>query len=68
MRLVTFTSPDQPPGPGRVGVLAEGRVVDIFATQYVMARHRGDGPECIYVTHYIKSGLQRKLASRLRRT
>src|SRR5213596_1524540 len=44
MRLVTFTSPDQPPGPGRVGVLAEGRVVDIFATQYVMARHRGDGP------------------------
>jgi len=44
MRLVTFTRPDQPPGPGRVGVLAEGRVVDIFATQYAMARHRGDSP------------------------
>ena len=44
MRLVTFTSPGQPSGPGRVGVLAEGMVVDIFATQYAMARHRGDSP------------------------
>ena len=47
MRLVTFTSPDQPAGPGvpgRVGVLAEGKVVDIFAAQYAMARRGGDSP------------------------
>src|SRR6266568_3201604 len=44
MRLVTFTTPALPAGQCRVGVLAEGRVVDIFAACYARARQRGDSP------------------------